>query len=698
MTGTGDKHPTPPDTAKEHRPTLEAVPAESDLRLVGVGSGSVRICVAVVDDEGTEQLLAVRSSGAGQVTHEGHDFRVDLAVSDDAPTARLDLRIHHVGTDARPAGVRVSARLPGTMTRPHWMIPGAFYRENRPAGDLGTFPRAVLAPGDPDGASRDGPFTSTWWSMRSDRAAAPAVLGWTDQSCVGLAVEPVTSLGMSGLGFDAGPPPRTWVDLPWREGPVVYDGSEVAKPAEAATHEWASGEVHEVSIWVVRAAPEPHAYGPFLRHMYDRHRRSHELRPWVTPDRAARLTAHALQRWHHRTGDQVGGDPGDDVLVETVGFDRGAPDVDRHAMHVAWVSGIPWAHAMVRESVRTGDRAMGDAGARIIDTICRNRTPSGAFWGQWTPSGWNGGWNRDRDVLHARTLAEATLFTIRTLQLDGAPSSPSWRRAVEGNLAVCRAAMDEDGNLGSYYHQATGEVVDRRGAAGILWIAALADGAALLEQPDLLDTATRAATHYARFVDDAFVHGAPEDVHLAPTSEDAYNAVIAFVRLHQATGGQRWLDTACRAAEWMMTFRWTHNVTFHPDTILGTYAFASRGADQASPANQHLHAYGLVALEEMLTLWRATGDDHWLDRSRDNLACFLQFIARRDGDFNARRGMVTERYYQTNCFQPKGSLLTLSHAWCLGVTLLGAQVALADPEAFPTDGSWTTQREETTAP
>jgi hypothetical protein len=38
--------------------------------------------------------------------------------------------------------------------------------------------------------------------------------------------------------------------------------------------------------------------------------------------------------------------------------------------------------------------------------------------------------------------------------------------------------------------------------------------------------------------------------------------------------------------------------------------------------------------------------------------------------------MVSERYYQTACFQPKGMLLTLSHAWSVGVTLLACEVSL----------------------
>ena len=74
-----------------------------------------------------------------------------------------------------------------------------------------------------------------------------------------------------------------------------------------------------------------------------------------------------------------------------------------------------------------------------------------------------------------------------------------------------------------------------------------------------------------------------------------------------------------------------------------------------------------------------TGDvacDHYLARTRENLDCFRQFIAREDGDFDAYRGMASERFYQTDCFQAKGMLLTLSHAWSVGVLLLACEDAL----------------------
>ena len=66
-------------------------------------------------------------------------------------------------------------------------------------------------------------------------------------------------------------------------------------------------------------------------------------------------------------------------------------------------------------------------------------------------------------------------------------------------------------------------------------------------------------------------------------------AVMAFVALED------W-ETARRAADWMLTFRYTYDVAFPETTLLGRYGFRTRGADQASPANQHLHAFGLICL------------------------------------------------------------------------------------------------------
>ena len=585
----------------------------------------------------------------------------------------VDLHLAYDGADDLETGVRIALDLPGRAVEPNWMVPGCFYRHNRFAECLRRYPRAVAAGED------TGLLESSWWSFRSDRTAMPVVFGWTDVACVGLATEPLTPLGLSGVGFGLdGQTAWIWLDFPYREEPVVYDGSPLPAPADVRWHRWRPGERRRLCFRVAVTTPQPHAYNPFVRHLYDRHRRDHHVAPWMSPAQAAALTAHGLHRWHWR--------PEHDALYETATFDRAHPQLDRAHMHVGWVSGAPWAHALLAYGHKTGNGPYVEAAARVLDKIAAARTPAGTLWGMWTAErGWRGGWNPDASWLHARTLAEATLFLVRAARLQDrhGTARPTWLRAATDNLGFAARSQDASGNLGSYYHLETGAVVERGSAAGMLWIAALVEGAGLIDEPDLLAVARRAGDHYAAFVEDAFIYGAPEDVHLAPTSEDAYNALIAYIALYEADGGDRWLRLARQAADWMMTFRYSYNVAFDERTVLGRYDFRSRGADQASPSNQHLHAYGLVCLAELARLWRHTGDDHYLQRARDNLDCFLQFVARQDGDFNARKGMVTERYYQTNCFQPKGSLLTLSHAWCVGVTLHGCLVAMDDPEAFP---------------
>lgn len=399
--------------------------------------------------------------------------------------------------------------------------------------------------------------------------------------------------------------------------------------------------------------------------------------PGVSGEHAADLAAWGLHRWHYRS------DP--PVLLETAAFDREALGErgDRKAMHVSWVSGAPHAYALLRHGRRRGAERYVAAAASVLDHIAENLAPGGTFWGQWTASeGWRNGWHPDRSRLHARTLGDATLFLLRAAVDEAAAGQerPAWEAAVRSNLDVACVSQRRDGALGAAHHAQTGEVLSWEGTAGLAWVAPLAEAAVALAEPRYLDAARRAGSYFGRFVEAEFLYGAPEDVDLAPTSEDGYVAVVAYVALHERDGAAKWLATARRAADWMLTFRYTYDVSFSPHTLLGKYGFRTRGADQASPANQHLHAFGLICLPELVRLARSTGDPYYLESARENFACFRQFIAREDGDFDTHRGMASERYYQTVCFQAKGMLLTLSHAWSVGVLLYGCEAAAGLPE------------------
>jgi hypothetical protein len=526
-------------------------------------------------------------------------------------------RVTYDGDEPVEAGIRYELELPETDDA-GWLVPGVFYGENRPESCTRIYPRFTLG----TDVSR---MESPSWSFRADRCATPAVFS----NGRGLATSETSPLGQAGVGLALREGrPVVWLDFPYREEPLRYDGFEVAQPPDVRTYRWSPGESVELDVREADlSALRPTA--PF------------EDPSWVTVEEAAELAAFSLHRDHYL--------PDPPRLVETRSFDGGEV---RDAMHVSWVSGVPYAYALLRHARRVGNEEYQAAATAVLDHVAGNLTPGGTFWSQWTADrGWTWGWHPDHSRLHARTLADATLFLHR--------AGPRWAEAVRSNLDVVLRTQRDDGALPASHHVETGDAVSWEGTAGMAWIPALVEAGHL--------DAARAAGDYFKGFDTWY--GAPEDVDLAPSSEDGAAAVMAFVALED------W-ETARRAADWMLTFRYSYDVEFAPDTELGRAGFRTRGADQASPANQHVHSFGLICLPEMIRLARATGEEWYEQTTRENLACFRQLVARHDGDFGARKGMTTERYYQTDVFAPKGGLLPLAHAWTTGVLLYGCETAL----------------------
>ena len=527
-------------------------------------------------------------------------------------------RVTWEGDEPVEAGIRFELQLP-EADDPRWLVPGVFYGENRPESCARIYPRFTPGRVDVERMEADS------WSFRADRCSTPAVFA----NGRGLRTSEVSPLGQAGVGFAwRGGNPVVWLDFPYREEPLRYDGSERPAPPDVRTHRWKPGESVELDVREAALS----ALRPRARF---------EDPGWVSVEEAAELAAYGLHRWHYV--------PDPPRLVETRSFD--GADV-RDNMHVSWVSGVPYAYALLRHGRRVGNGEYIAAATAVLDHVAGNLAPGGTFWSQWTSDrGWTWGWHPDHSRLHARTLADAALFLHR--------AGPRWSDAVASNLDVVRRTQRDDGALPAAHDVQTGDAVSWAGTAGMAWIPALVEAGHIEE-------ARAAGDYYKRF--DTW-YGAPEDVDLAPTSEDGCAAVMAFVALED------W-ETATRAADWMLTFRYTYDVDFDSETELGRFGFKSRGADQASPANQHLHAFGLICLPEMVMLARATGEEWYEQTTRENLACFRQFVARHDGDFGALKGMTTERYYQTDVFDAKGGLLPLAHAWTTGVLLYGCETAL----------------------
>jgi hypothetical protein len=637
---------------------------------------SEQVSLALLRDGGDPldiPLIASEAAGDG-LTLEGraHGFLARMRWRPRAaPTGQaydVDLAMVCLREPAEPLAVQVRLALDASSPL-HWMIPGLFYDRPLEPGAV-RYPR--IGPGD-GGDS----LQSESWIVPADRASHPTVMAIGESCCTALIAGETATTRPAAIGFDAhATAPALLLAFPAIERPFRYTDHGEAHEPEPLSRRFRAGEIVALSFGVRLLDGDPHAYDIVLREIYQRAAPANPLRPWITVEVAAQLAAHGLYTWHFR--------PDTGVLAETVAFEAEHADRNRDDMHVAWLSGAPSAHALLAYGRERRNADYIRAGIAVLDRIAGGIAPCGAFWDRWTPAGWRTGWNRDPRLLHARTTAEATLFMHRALVHERCRGvdHPGWEAAVRSNLRHALLTQGPDGAFASYVDAHSGAVADWRGAAGMLWIAALVEARDLLDDGIAVEAAARAGESYARFIEAEQLLGAPEDVHLAPSSEDGYNAVISYLALFLATGSRGWLQLAGRAADWTMSFRFAANLEFSSDSMLGRHAFRTRGADLASPVNQHLHAYGLIALPEMLRLAHLTGDTYYRERTRDNLACFLQFVARHDGDFGARQGMVSERYHHTDWAAPKGDLLPVSHAWSAGLLLYACLWAMRDPEGM----------------
>src|SRR5215208_4345970 len=190
------------------------------------------------------------------------------------------LAVTYRGAEPVEAGIRVELELPDTHD-PRWLVPGVFYGENRPESCTRLFPR--FTSGHVDVARMESPS----WSFRADRCATPAVFARGG----GLVTTERSPVGQSGVGFSyVDRTPTIWLDFPYREEPLRYDGSNDPQPPDVQTHRWTPGDRVDVQV--------AENDGDWRHHL----RRSDAVQPaaWVSVEDAAALAAYGLFHHHYK--------------------------------------------------------------------------------------------------------------------------------------------------------------------------------------------------------------------------------------------------------------------------------------------------------------------------------------------------------------------------------------------------------------
>ncbi|MCC7391264.1 hypothetical protein IT571_02760 [Candidatus Sumerlaeota bacterium] len=591
------------------------------------------------------------------------------AISDGIDALRVEMRVENAIDEMR---VRVSAQLVLTgEADPRWLVPGVFYGNNRPPGSTRVYPTYSEI-------NRDlRKLVSNNWTLRSDRAATPLVCAWTygcmgyisTQGMFGRSAANPDGVGMSGLQFgsDEGQP-TLGVDFPYRETPVKFSFCHEDKIEPEETFVVLPKATPMVTSFLVGVdQPDLHAHAKVIRHLYYADEKDNPPATAEVPMEVQEQIAHTgLLRWHF--------DSRQAALYESASFDRhfGRKGMytERAHMHAGWLSGALPAYSLLYAGRESKHVESVNAGVAVLNKLAGTIAPAGTIFPAWTEeNGWSCSFGPEDGTAHSRTVAEAVLFILRALGLEikNNANHQQWYEAALSSLNYAMGAQREDGAFPCYYDLTTGRPTSFDGCGGLPWIAAFAAGSSLLQKPHFREVAIKAGDYYARFVRNGLLYGTVEDLNCVPTSDDCHWALIAYINLYELDRDTKWLSLAKKAADLALTWRFSYNVKFSRNTMLGRYGIATRGGDITSVASPATSCQGLISYREMTKLAHFAGDEYYQKRAEDARSFAQQLIVREDGHYNGREGMAVGLLFHTDWWQPKGMLLSLSNTMTGGL-------------------------------
>ena len=208
----------------------------------------------------------------------------------------------------------------------------------------------------------------------------------------------------------------------------------------------------------------------------------------------------------------------------------------------------------------------------------------------------------------------------------------------------------DEGSFGRWW-DISGKPLNTLGTNGAYIISMLVELEKTLGKRNDIDEALeKAGKYYASLIDRNGFYADTLDADCVD-KESGVALLRAFMDLYERSHDEYYLKYARLAAGFVLSWMFTYNVAFHPDSPAGKRGFRTAGMTAVSVAHHHLDFYGMQIAYDLLRLWGANREDLWkkcallMINACSQLVSSEQDLLGRSADFI---GWQPEQINQTN--------------------------------------------------
>lgn len=294
-------------------------------------------------------------------------------------------------------------------------------------------------------------------------------------------------------------------------------------------------------------------------------------------------------------------------------------------------------------------------------------SPSGFFWDSGEDGNlWYGGDIRKPHTANWHLVRKSgdglfyVLQQFRLMQEKGIEVKENWENGTKGVADAFVKLWKENGQLGQFVDNRTGEIQVGGSTSGGIVPAALVLASEFFNEPEYLETAEDICDYfYSEYTQKGLACGGPGDAMQNFDSESAYALIESYFAVYEATKKQKWLMAAEDAAKQFATWVMSYNFKFPKTSTYGKLNIEAIGAVFANTQNTHgspgICTHSGIAF---LKLYRATGNPFYLDLLSDITHAIPQCLAHPKRKMpGVKDGWINERINTTDWLEGIGEMM-----------------------------------------